>query len=134
MANTTKAEIRKDFWELVGAYCRNCGYDRALRSLHCHHIEPAQKVSHKDNLSQKMGNEKTLKDYCRRNRFIVLCANCHGEVHDGLLKIPSDYMGDNLLYATAVPIRAYKIVLGILERQNNDGIDRNTHKNRLSIK
>ncbi len=66
-----------------GGECQKCGYDKCWRALHFHHIDPNQKefaifenrAGHPKSRSwEKMKNEI---DKC-----ILLCSNCHTEIHD----------------------------------------------------
>jgi hypothetical protein len=125
--------VKKEFWEITGAYCRKCGYDKSIRSLHCHHLDKNQKKSSVDTIGASLqnGRESTIK-YCQRTRFIVLCANCHGELHDGLWDVPTDYLGDNLIYSIALN-KERQILKYVIENYKIDGINRNTHKKRIKL-
>lgn len=62
----------------LGGSCSLCGYDRCPDSLHFHHKDPSQKdfsMSSKG-LTRSWEHTKHELDKC-----ILLCANCHGEVH-----------------------------------------------------
>lgn len=70
---------RKLRWlEYKGGKCVKCGYNKSVRSLHFHHINPKEK-------------DFTLCQYrCRSweqikaelDKCEILCANCHGELHE----------------------------------------------------
>lgn len=66
-----------------GGHCVFCGYNNCMRSLAFHHINPSQKsfqIGAAYNFSwDRMKNEL---DKC-----ILVCNNCHGEIHDGLLTL-----------------------------------------------
>ncbi len=67
-------------YEYKGAKCSLCGYDKCKSSLHFHHIDPSKKdfgISGNWGLSWK--KMKIELDKC-----ILVCANCHGEIHEGL--------------------------------------------------
>jgi hypothetical protein len=63
-----------------GGQCQVCGYDRCIQALQFHHLDPAQKdftISGKTMAWERIREEI---DKC-----LLLCANCHAEVHSGLL-------------------------------------------------
>lgn len=66
---------------IFGRRCAICGYDRCARSLHVHHKDPSRKQGDKDY------QRKSFIDF---DNLIVLCSNCHFEVHDGLLILPTE--------------------------------------------
>lgn len=56
--------------------CSRCGYRKCGRSLVFHHLDPSQKeVRNWAELT-----ERAL--HAELKKCVVLCANCHGEVHD----------------------------------------------------
>ena len=68
-----------------GRKCCVCGYDRCKRSLQFHHLAPTQKdflISGNWGLSW----EKLRKEL---DKCVLVCANCHGEIHDGLIDVES---------------------------------------------
>lgn len=67
--------------EYKGGGCVVCGYNRCVRSLHFHHVNPDEKlfnISHKNIHSWEKIKEEL--DKC-----ILVCSNCHGEIESGLL-------------------------------------------------
>ena len=68
--------------EYKGGECELCGYKKCNRSLQFHHLNPNEKdftISGKSLSFEKLKEEV---DKC-----ILVCSNCHSEVHDGLVKI-----------------------------------------------
>ena len=69
--------------EYKGGKCQLCGYNRCIRALKFHHRDPSQK-----DFTISTGNVwgfdriKSELDKC-----ILLCGNCHDEVHDGLVSV-----------------------------------------------
>jgi 5-methylcytosine-specific restriction endonuclease McrA len=74
---------------LFGGKCQICGYCRSLEALHFHHINPEEKVGGPARMSSQTErfNEEIKK-------CILLCANCHSEVENGITKIP-EYLIDS---------------------------------------
>lgn len=69
--------------EYKGGKCEICGYNNCVEALQFHHIDPKEKefaISGKSTCFEKMKKEA---DKC-----VLLCANCHVEVHVGKIKLP----------------------------------------------
>ena len=70
----------------AGGGCAVCGYDRHLRALAFHHVDPAEKrlqISW-NGVTQSIETLRTEAQKC-----VLLCANCHAEVEDGLIELPA---------------------------------------------
>ena len=67
--------------EFMGGKCKICGYQRCIRALEFHHIDPSKKefsVS-ADGLTRSW--EKIKQELAKT---VLLCANCHREIEDGM--------------------------------------------------
>ena len=67
--------------DYLGGACRLCGYDKCLGALHFHHIDPTKKEF-------AIGGKKTAdikRLILELDKCALLCANCHAEVHSGLI-------------------------------------------------
>jgi hypothetical protein len=65
--------------EYKGGKCEICGYKKCFNALEFHHISDLEKdfsISEKQSFDNNMKNEL---DKC-----VLVCANCHREIHDGL--------------------------------------------------
>jgi|688.fasta_scaffold182242_1 hypothetical protein len=64
-----------------GGKCERCKYDKSFAALQWHHIDPSIKEF---GISGKRGApiEQLRKEI---NKCTLLCANCHAEVHAGLV-------------------------------------------------
>ncbi len=64
---------------MAGNKCQICNYSKSIRGLHFHHLDPKTKefnISH--------GNNHSFKLMCNEaSKCILICANCHAEVHEG---------------------------------------------------
>lgn len=73
--------------DCMGGQCQICNYSKCQAALELHHIDPNQKeiqISNSCNYSwSKISNE--LK------KCILLCSNCHREVHNKVSEIPENY-------------------------------------------
>lgn len=73
-------EKREKAIRIKGGRCSGCGYNRYFGSLDFHHLDPKQKDSKFRNL--KGWSWKKIEQEIAK--CVLLCANCHGEVHAGL--------------------------------------------------
>jgi transposase-like protein len=71
----------------AGGACCICGYDRNMRALHFHHVEPSQK-RHEINAKGVSLALATLR--AEAQKCVLLCSNCHAEVEDGIVTVPVD--------------------------------------------
>lgn len=63
--------------EYKGGECSICGYDKSLRALHFHHVDPNEKDF---TISSKSYSYERLKKEV--DKCILVCSNCHCEIHD----------------------------------------------------
>lgn len=71
--------------EYLGGKCQVCGYKTCPEALEFHHIDEAQK-------GFAIGQKGYTRSWQRVREEIekcyLLCANCHREVHAGILQLP----------------------------------------------
>jgi len=65
-----------------GAYCRKCGYNTYVGALEFHHKDPNKKDFTISDQNFKLSEAIKEIDKC-----ILLCANCHRELHGNLWKL-----------------------------------------------
>jgi len=66
--------------EYKGGKCVKCGYDKCIRALDFHHLDPLQKdFTPSQNMNMAWDKIKTELDKC-----ILVCSNCHREIHEEL--------------------------------------------------
>lgn len=69
-----------------GGKCEICGYNKNLAALQFHHLDPSQK-------DFNIATNLMLKDFSMNNYYqevdkcILLCANCHMEIHNPELSV-----------------------------------------------
>lgn len=68
-----------------GGKCIICGYSRCIRGLHLHHIDPKTKLFGIASRGLTRSIEEVRKEAAK---CVVLCANCHAEVEDGVTELP----------------------------------------------
>jgi hypothetical protein len=69
----------------AGGRCCICGYDRSMRALHFHHLEPALK---RHEINAKGAAIALDKLRVEARKCVLLCSNCHAEVEDRIVSIP----------------------------------------------
>lgn len=70
--------LREQAVAYKGGKCSICGYDRCAAAMDFHHINPFEKDFA---ISQRMSSWKAIQPELEKT--VLLCANCHREVHDG---------------------------------------------------
>jgi len=83
--NKRKKRIKEELVKYKGGKCQiiSCGYSRSLRALKFHHLDPNEKdftVSGRHCYSL----ERLKKEV---DKCILVCGNCHDEIHDGIIII-----------------------------------------------
>jgi uncharacterized protein YerC len=68
---------KEELVKYKGGKCEKCGYDRCIRNLQFHHINPKEKDFTIGGKSYSFEKLKMEVDKC-----ILVCSNCHGEIHD----------------------------------------------------
>lgn len=65
--------------EYKGGKCQLCGYNKCKSSLSFHHLDPNEKDFSISSVNWSFDRIKNELDKC-----ILVCTNCHGEIHEGL--------------------------------------------------
>lgn len=68
-----------------GGCCAICGYDKCQGALEFHHLDPEEK----DFALSQNANIATEKALNEIQKCILVCANCHREIHAGLIEQPT---------------------------------------------
>lgn len=66
----------------LGGKCLSCGYGKILRNLVFHHLDETEKEMGLSERSFQFGWERI---YNESVKCILLCHNCHGEIHSNVL-------------------------------------------------
>ena len=80
-----RRRIREMALEYKGKQCAICGYNKCIQALEFHHLEDGDKdfgISAKG-YTRSLDHVKVELDKC-----VLLCANCHREVHEGITQLP----------------------------------------------
>ena len=81
----SRRKLKKKAVEYKGGKCVICGYNRCIGALEFHHFDGDDKefnISH-----SSFGWEKVKKEL---DKCILICANCHRELKEGIVEIPSE--------------------------------------------
>ena len=72
--------IKKALIEYKGGKCCRCGYNKSIRALEFHHLNPDEKdFGISKCITKSMASLKQEVDKC-----ILVCSNCHAEIHEEL--------------------------------------------------
>jgi len=73
----------------MGGKCICCGYNNCTGALALHHIDPSKKDF---TLGSVRANAKSWKLIVEElKKCILICHNCHSEIHEGVRKLPDIY-------------------------------------------
>jgi len=88
------AKRRKKIKEMAIAYkggkCCICGYDKCNSAFDFHHLDEKNK---KFGLSMKGLTRSWEKTKSELDKCVLVCANCHREIHEGKTQPPLETMG-----------------------------------------
>ena len=76
-----RIEMKRKAIEYKGGKCERCDYDRCERALSFHHLDPNEKEIKLSRPSISWEKMKKELDKC-----ILVCMNCHMEIHDEIEK------------------------------------------------
>lgn len=77
--------------EAMGGECVICGYKKSISALEFHHVNPDEKEFSFGNARANIKSwDKLVKEL---KKCVMVCSNCHKELHDGTTKLPSVYRG-----------------------------------------
>lgn len=73
----------------MGGKCQICGYDKCDDALELHHINPEEKEFGLGAIRANPISWKRITEELRK--CILVCSNCHREVHADITKLPNKY-------------------------------------------
>lgn len=80
-------KIKEMAIEYKGEECNICGYKRCKSALEFHHLDPSKK----DFAISAKGYTRSWETVkAELNKCIMVCANCHREIHDGIIDLNSN--------------------------------------------
>ena len=78
---------RQMAYDMFGRECKVCNYSKCLNALEYHHLDPSTKEGTPSRILYRSW-DNVVKEL---SGCILLCANCHREVHSGILDL-KDYI------------------------------------------
>lgn len=69
-----------------GGACILCGYDRSVRALEFHHLNPTEK---RFGIGERGTTRPLARMRAEASKCVLLCSNCHAEVECGMTQVPS---------------------------------------------
>ena len=73
-----RKNIKIKMVEYKGGKCEICGYNKCIEALEFHHTNPKEKDFNISGGTKSFNSLKSELDKC-----ILVCANCHREIHNG---------------------------------------------------
>jgi hypothetical protein len=70
--------------DYFGGKCSICGYSKCLQSLDFHHLDPNEKGHKPSYIILRWSWDRVVEEL---NKCILVCRNCHGEIHFGMFKV-----------------------------------------------
>ena len=70
--------------EYKGGECEVCGYKKCVNALEFHHIDPNEKEFGVGENGYTRSSEAIKKEL---DKCILVCSNCHREIHAGLIDV-----------------------------------------------
>ena len=77
-SNLRRFKLKKDLVAYKGGKCEICGYNKSMRALSFHHINPEEKEFTFSGRHCKSFKKLKLEAY----KCVLVCANCHMEIHE----------------------------------------------------
>lgn len=81
-----RRNTKKRMITAMGGKCAICGYDKCDSALEFHHIDPLQKDFGFGGVRAEPKAWVKIVEELRK--CVLLCSNCHREIHDNLLELP----------------------------------------------
>ena len=78
----------------LGGKCIFCGYHRTMAALDFHHIDETRKSF---SLSTRGLTRSWTKISEELEKCVLVCSNCHREIHAGLIKLKDEAKNDKIV-------------------------------------
>jgi len=111
---TYRDRVRNSVYGGYGSACAICGYSKCFRALQLHHVDKSQKSFAISRWT--CHNFEEILD--EATKCVMLCANCHSEVEDGMTELPANVRRFDRSIAVAL-----KEITKIRKRKKNLCID-----------
>lgn len=81
-----RKRTKKRIIDSMGGSCVCCGYNKCHGALSLHHIDPKEKEFGFGSIRASAKNWTSIVQELRK--CVLVCNNCHSEIHEGMTKIP----------------------------------------------
>lgn len=75
--------------DAMGGRCSICSYQKSQNALEFHHLDPAEKDFSFGSIRSNPKNWPAI--VAELSKCVLLCANCHREVHEGTTELPPNF-------------------------------------------
>lgn len=82
--NSSRRAFSKNLKLEFGGKCMVCSYDKCLDALHFHHTDDREKDGDVSNIAREVGFAAAREE---ARKCVLVCANCHSEIHAGLINL-----------------------------------------------
>ncbi|PIS42998.1 MAG: hypothetical protein COT24_00465 [Candidatus Kerfeldbacteria bacterium CG08_land_8_20_14_0_20_40_16] len=83
-----RKSVRKKAIQYKGGKCILCGYNKCKQALEFHHLKGGKGFG----ISAKGYTRKWENIIRELDKCVLVCANCHRELHDGLTQLPKEIL------------------------------------------
>lgn len=104
--NNWRAITKKRMLDSFGGKCGICGYDKSDWALAFHHIDPNEKEFSFSKYKLSPNRWDIIAKELRK--CVLVCHNCHSEIHQGMTEIPENISRFNEEYAVHPEIKIDK--------------------------
>lgn len=88
-----RAATKQRMVDAMGGTCQCCGYNSCVNALAFHHIDPLKKdIGFSETRANPVAWLKLVEEL---RKCILVCHNCHSEIHAGIRSIPEIYSSFN---------------------------------------
>ena len=92
--NKNRFRIKSEYRQRLGAKCQICAYNKCQNALHFHHVNPSKKKFAISDSLRKKYTQQEIDDEI--NKCVLVCSNCHTEIHSGLIKLEENGAKDKI--------------------------------------
>lgn len=100
-----RLRVKEECLRRKGGKCEKCGYDKCNRALSFHHINPKEKEFNLARIYNK-SYEVIFKEL---DKCILVCMNCHAELHAEIDRSNTTYRYEKYLQQQADKFQVYEI-------------------------
>lgn len=88
-----RERVKTRLIEAMGGRCVCCNYNRCARALEFHHRNPEDKDFGVGYILAHIVSWSKIVEEVKK--CVMVCGNCHAEIHDGIRSVPDDAPGFN---------------------------------------